>query len=199
MKPAYYEKNHEGFEGDTFLADKVKSLIDKFGVKWAIETGTYRAATTKRLSEWVELVNTIEIDHENFNISKDVLRPYHKALPHRGSSNEVLPRILKYYSSREQIPQTLFYLDAHFNLYCPLLDELNIIAEYKLKPVIVIHDFQVPGHPELGFDEYNGQPFTWEWIKESVEKIYGVDGYNIEYNSEATGAKRGVIFLSPKQ
>lgn len=195
MKPAYYEKNHEGFEGDTFLADKVKSLIDKFGVTLAIETGTYRGATTKRLSAMVDKVFSIEIDKENFIISRAALHIFENISTFLGSSDLLLGGLLQNVKDN----RVLFYLDAHFNSYCPLLDELKIIAEHKLKPVIVIHDFQVPGHPELGFDEYNGQPFTWDWIKESVEKIYGVDGYNIEYNSAATGAKRGVIFLSPKQ
>lgn len=197
MKPAYYEKNHEGFEGDTFMAYKVKSLIEQFGITWAIETGTYRGATTKRLAEMVLAVDTIEIDNDNYRISKEFLSNNTNVEQHLGSSEKKLIEILSDLHHGNSNP-ILFYLDAHFNSYCPLLDELRVISNQVLNPVIVIHDFQVPGHPELGYDEYNGQPFTWDWIKESIEKIYGVDGYNIEYNSEATGAKRGVIFITPK-
>lgn len=189
------KKNHEGFEGDHFLADKVKSLIDQFGITWAIETGTYRGATTIRLSEWVERVDTIEINGENFAITNQKLKKTPNAFVHLGSSDDVLLAILFGMDGQKNV---LFYLDAHWNEHNPLLEELSIIADHKIKPVIVIHDFKVPGHPELGFDSYGGQDYEWEWIKESVEKIYGVDGYNIEYNSEATGAKRGVIFITPK-
>lgn len=200
MKPAYYEKNHEGFEGDTFLAEKVKSLIKEFNIQHIYETGSYRGWTTKRFCEFMgdgNKVCTIEIDEENYKIAKKNLEGT-GAILLKGSSEKVLDSALYNYSYAHVDNNILFYLDAHFNSYCPLLDELRVISGNAITPVIVIHDFKVPGRPDLGFDEYNGQPFTWEWIKESVENIYGVDGYNIEYNSEATGAKRGVIFITPK-
>jgi hypothetical protein len=64
--------------------------------------------------------------------------------------------------------------------------------------VILIHDFRNPNNPELGYDQYGDIIYEWSWIKESIEKIYGVDGYDFWYNQEAVGAKRGVIVLKPK-
>ena len=92
----------------------------------------------------------------------------------------------------------LLFLDAHWESHNPLLEELQIIKDKGMKPVIAIHDFFVPEHPELGFDSYAGQDYNWEWIASSIESIYGADGYKYFYNSEAEGMKRGVVFIMPK-
>jgi hypothetical protein len=88
----------------------------------------------------------------------------------------------------------LFYLDAHSHIETPLLDELKAIAEAEIKPIIVIHDWKIPDRPDLGYDSYNGQDYTFEWIKPSIEAIYG-DEYAYYYNNQAEGAKRGVIYI----
>jgi hypothetical protein len=62
----------------------------------------------------------------------------------------------------------------------------------------MIHDFKVPDHPELGFDSYDGQDYEWDWIEGHVEAIYGKDGYIKSYNTDAVGAKRGVVVIEPK-
>lgn len=96
--------------------------------------------------------------------------------------------------------QPLIFLDAHWYKN-PLLSELHAIATHGIKPVIAIHDFKVPDHPELGYDVYAKQNITYDfaYIKESIENIYGKDGYEYHYNSEATGDKRGCIFIYPKE
>jgi len=86
------------------------------------------------------------------------------------------------------------------NLVQPLLDELETIAKYELLPVIAIHDFKVPGGG-LGFDAYNGQEYTFEWIKPKIDKIYSFKnrGYKHYYNTpeKACGAMRGIIYIVP--
>jgi hypothetical protein len=194
MKP-YYEGNYKGFEADIHLAEKVKSIIDEKKITWVCETGSYFGNTTKRFAEWVDRVDTIEIDPKHFDIAGKNLSGFKNIWIYLGSSPEVMPGLI----SNNIDSKGLFYLDAHFG-GCALLDELKVIANSNYKPeCVIVHDFVVPGHPELGYDEYNGQKLEWEWIKPSIEKIYGVDGYQIEYNSEATGAKRGVIFIKPKE
>jgi len=113
-----------------------------------------------------------------------------------GSSPDFLDSILC--GPMLKIKRILFFLDAHWDDYCPLLDELKLIADNNLEPVIAIHDFKVPDCPLLGFDSYKGQDYDFDWIKPSIEKIYP-DGYVVEYNNEAEGAKRGVIFIYPDE
>jgi predicted O-methyltransferase YrrM len=194
----YLQQNAIGFEGDTILAETVKNLFEKHGITWVIETGTFRGATTKRMSEWCDRIDTIEVDATNYAYAKKELESRDNVTIHHGSSDVVLETILSAYKKRGARPNLFCFLDAHWQEHNPLLNELEILAKYKWKPVILIHDFKVPGRPELGFDQYGEIVYEWDWIKESIEKIYGVDGFDFWYNQEATGAKRGVIILSPK-
>ena len=190
----YLKRNALGFEGDNFIATKLEQLIKEFNIKTVVETGTYLGYTTKRFASMVDEVYTVEINPEYFN--KAVQHVI--ALPNVFMRNNDSPSMLN-----ETLPlikdNTLLFLDAHWGNNCPLIDELNIIGKFKNKPVIAIHDFKVPGRADLGFDSYNGQDFTYEWVKPYLDAIYGGENnYTIEYNNEAEGAKRGIIYITPK-
>lgn len=188
----YLKQNEVGFENDSFAREKFKHIIESNNIKTVIETGTYLGSTTKWLSQWTDTVHTIELNPENYNKAVRNLKENRNVEVWHGNSSELLKEILALHKD-----EPLFiFLDAHWNDFNPLLDELKVIADNKLKPIIAIHDFKVPGHPELGFDSYNGQDYDWDWIKDSVKEIYGED-FTVEYNSEAAGAKRGIVFIYP--
>jgi hypothetical protein len=190
------EQNRLGFEGDTFAFEKFRNLVSEHKIDCIIETGTFLGSTTKKFADMVPEVHTIEVNESNYNKAKEYLVGIVNIHKHFGNSADVLVNILS-----NEVPldkNILFFLDAHWEQYNPLLDELKVIAEFGLRPVISIHDFKVPGHPELGFDTYKDIVYEFDWIKPSIENIYGPDGYNVEYNSEATGAKRGLIYITPK-
>lgn len=195
----YIAQNALGFEGDSILKDKFEKVIKDNKISWIIETGTYYGATTKHLSVWADKVDSIEVVEENFNKAKETTAGIQNLTLHLGSSEKVLNDLFQAFNKKGRRPNLLCFLDAHWQEYNPLLDELSVIAKWKWKPIIAIHDFKVPEHPELGFDTYKDITYEWDWIKESIENIYGADGYAIEYNSEAVGAKRGVIFIYPKK
>ena len=92
----------------------------------------------------------------------------------------------------------MFYLDAHWYDHCPLKNELQLIKKFNLKPIITIHDFFVPGSKKLGYDSYNGQSFTYEWLKEDLDAIYDKK-YSYFYNNDidSEGAMRGIIYVFP--
>lgn len=188
------DRNAQGFEGDEYLGEEIKKLCKRNNVDLIIETGTYRGFTTKRLAEIAETY-TVELNRDFFEQSRANIGENPKIKQFCNNTVDFLRTELDLVADRK----ILFFLDAHFyNQPCPLLDELLVIAAKKIKPVIVIHDFVNPNYPEYGFDSYNGQDFTWEWIKPSIEKIYG-EKYSYYYNKKATGAKRGVIFISPNE
>lgn len=66
-----------------------------------------------------------------------------------------------------------FYLDAHWNEYWPLCDEIRQILRLK-RSIIAIDDFVIPWHPEAGFDVYNNKVCDWYYIKNLFKnrKIY---------------------------
>ena len=163
-------QNQEGaLNQDTFAQQEFINLKNKFGLKYAIETGTCLGYTTDFLCDNYKKVHTIEIS-EKFKMIKD------------------LPE-------QENI---FIFLDAHWGHHCPLKEELKQIKETGIKPVIAIHDFVVPNKPQLGFDSIKGQPFNYEWLKDDFDSIYGEEGYDYYYNSESVGAKRGIIYITPK-
>lgn len=90
------------------------------------------------------------------------------------------------------------FLDSHWGPHNPLLEELEIIEKSGVKPVIAIHDFKNPDHPEMGYDTYGDIVYEWDYIKNHIEAIYGPDGYEVEYNQQATEVNRGCIIISPK-
>lgn len=198
----YLDQNKAGFENDSIAREKFKHIIESNRIKTVIETGTYLGSTTKWFSQWADKVYTVEVNAENYEKARWNLKDCKNVECHFGNSVDVLSKISNKITAHNISPYggpLFLFLDAHWNNYNPLIDELSFIAKNLSLPFIAIHDFKVPGHPELGFDSYKGQDYDWEWIKESVESIYGKDGFEVEYNSEATGAKRGIIYLSPKQ
>lgn len=196
---ATIELNEKGFEGDIHLKEEFQRLIDKHKINVLIETGTYLGNTTKQFAEMVAIVFTIEQNEEYYWAANEKLAYIGNVTNLIGSSVQVLPMILSNpMVAGEPKQNVLLFLDAHWGENNPLLQELEIIANHKIKPVIVIHDFKVPDHPELGYDSYDGQDYEWSWIEKAVESIYGPDGYTYHYNTQAEGAKRGVIFIEPK-
>ncbi len=190
----YKAQNELGFEGDRFLKEEFQKIIDRHKIGVLIETGSYLGSTTRQFASMAPIVVTIEINPEYYACAAEKCQGM-ETRHYLGNSADVLPEILAGINTNVKL---LVFADAHWAAYNPLLDELKAIKESGFKPVIVIHDFKVPDHPELGFDSYAGQDYEWSWIEESVNNIYGKDGYTYYYNSEAEGAKRGVIFIEPK-
>lgn len=189
----YIDRNLKGYEGDEYIGIELKKLVDKYNINLIVETGTFLGGTTARLAELVDQVITTEIVKENYDKSCEFIKS-------KGLSNKVTLVNLdsvEFLKGSQFKNDTLFFLDAHWWDACPLIDELICISNQQIRPVIVIHDWKVPGRPDLGYDSYKGQDFTFEWIRESVESIYGVDGYSYHYNDKAEGAKRGVIYIYP--
>jgi len=187
------------FNGDTTITREFLALKEKFDIKVAIETGTCLGYTTLWLAENFEMVKSVESHPEYFAIAKNRLKDMTNVELVQGKSELNLPSMLV------DGMRSIFFLDAHWGEACPLEEELDIIAWYTetehpiLEPIIAIHDFQVPDNPDLGYDSYKDQPFTFEWLKRKFDGIYGEGNYTHYYNSELEGAQRGIIYVIPKK
>lgn len=183
--------------GDHFAKQEFLNLRDRFKISTVVELGSCFGSTSLWMAKNFEKVITVEINPEYAAIAKERFERDETTNVHLiiGDTVNVLPEILS-----NTTEATMVFVDSHWLSHCPMLDELRIIADANIKPVIVIHDFLIPDEPELGYDSYGGQPFNFEWIKPSIEAIYGVDGYDYYYNSaeKSAGAKRGIIYLTPK-
>ena len=183
------------FNNDNFIQEEFIKFRDKFGITTAIETGTAMGGTTKFLSDNFNKVYTIEINDNYRNHAIEFLGQRPNTTSILGDSSAELKNILDKCSN-----QTIMFLDAHWMNHCPLQNELTAIAESGIEPVIVIHDFFNPHDLRFGYDSYNGQPFTFGWLKPYFDEIYGVSGYDYYYNTGyyEDSAKRGIIYICPK-
>lgn len=194
--PFLFDFQHLPFAGDIHMEGEILKLRDQYHITMAIETGTCYGSTTLWLAEHFMHVVTMEINEKFAAIARARLDQGHNPQDQAiliGDSGTMMSEVLV--TARNV--SILFFLDAHFEAHCPLLAELKAIAQAGLRPVIVIHDFQVPGRPDLGYDTWEGQPFRFSWIRPSLDAIYGANGYGHYFNHNATGARRGVIYIHP--
>ncbi len=197
-KPNLMPFQDEPFNGDTKICEKFIELRDEYQIDVAVETGSCFYSTTEWLANNFERVFTTEINADfakygNHKIA-DKTNVHDFFLDSPLFLKEIIPVVSRY-------DKVIFFLDAHWLNACPLLDELSTIKDFELEfaPIIAIHDFYT-GNPELGYDEYNGQRFDYEWIAPYVDAIgKSFDcQYRPVYNEEAAGAKRGIVYLIPE-
>lgn len=178
---------------DQELLKTTISLCQKYKLTKFVETGSYHGGSAKIVSQYIREIHTIENDPELYDIAKENLKGLQNVQLHFGSSQEVLKNILS-----QNETNIFLFLDAHWGLYWPLLDELKVIAEKQIKPVIAIHDFFVPPNGKFGYDVHpgDGTVLDFNYIKESIEKIY--DGkYEYFYSNESPEINSGVIYVYP--
>lgn len=189
--------NPSEFGSDPYISEEILKLRDKFNVETMIETGTSDGLTTRYFANVAKYVHTIEILEKMYKYTKSMMEPdprYKNVIFHHGNSGFMLEEIL---SKIDKSKPILFYLDAHWYDYWPILDELKIIGKYcHNNAIIVIDDFKVP-NTNLGYDLYNNQPLDYNFISSSLSEIY--DSYCYHYNSEekTAGCRRGKIFIYP--
>jgi len=191
--PLLMPNQHEPFNGDVYVMSEFLKLKNIFSIEVAVETGTCLGGTTKFLALNFNEVFTIEInkDYQDF-AKKFILSDNVNYL--LGDSAKKIKKVCKKIKGKK----TIFFLDSHWQNKLPLLDELQAIADYGLRPIIAIHDFYVPDE-KLGFDEWEGKRLDFNLIKSKLENIYGVGNYNYYYNTleKSKFPNRGLIYILP--
>ncbi len=189
-----YENDFVGFAGDDLLKDKLADICTKNDIKTIIETGTFVGGSTYEFSKMTEHVISIECAQEFFDIAVNNLKDRNNIELVYARTEDVLGDCI----SRSK-GNLLLFLDAHWD-GTPLLEELRIIKESGTKPIMVIHDFKNPEKPHYKYDIYpkHNIVYKWNYIRDSIVKIYGEEGFFIEYNKVVNGEEVGVIFIYPK-
>jgi hypothetical protein len=65
----------------------------------------------------------------------------------------------------------LFWLDAHGGKDLPLLGELNLIFQSNKRCIVIIDDFEVPGHSRYLFDSHNGLDLNIKLISPLLKEL----------------------------
>lgn len=157
------------FNGALEIGAFLANLAERTSVATAFETGTYLGYTTLFLSCFFDRVFTVEIDHVRFLQIKPRLEPYPNITAYEGHSVKVLHEALPSLKGES----VLFYLDAHWLEDWPLLGELEEISHtHKDNCIIVIDDFKVPSHPEIGYHSSKTDDCSFEYIAAKLDQIF---------------------------
>lgn len=172
----FREIGASGFNWAPELTPYFLFLKEKFNIEACIETGTSRGESTLAFSRIFNSVDSIELDATTFDNAKERFKGNKNITLHFGDSAKLIQPI----SELKKDKFVLYYLDAHWNDFWPLLDEIEGISKtHKNNCVIVIDDFKVPGRPEIYYDFYNNKECSHEYIKEKLQLVY--DDYDVIY------------------
>lgn len=195
------------FNGDYHACQKFIELRDKYGISIAIETGSCLYGTTKWLAANFKNVMTVEVNPEFAAAGRHRISGFQNVHSFIKDSVSFINEDVADFVSSCRIEDNccIFFLDAHWEQNCPLLDEIKSIAKlaetpevYVKPPIIVIHDF-FTGDTSLGWDEYNGKRFDLYYVQDAirqVEKAFDCK-YITEFNTESAGARRGIAYFIP--
>lgn len=179
-----------GFFSDTRLQAFVASILPK--VSAFVETGTEEGHTTQWAARRHRYVFSCDVDDSHFGRLRLELPPG-VVLRKENSPDFILdigPLVGDF---------PLFFLDAHWLDYWPLLDELRMIVGYYGKAVIIVHDCAVPGRSNFwacrgGGADHDGPVCNWEYIKKALNGKAKYRLYYPTYGAETPGY--AVIFMN---
>ena len=158
---------------DNKMVENTILLRDKFGISTIVETGTYEGKSTQLLSTLFDRVYSCELFYDSYVEHYSELLNNDKVKLVRGSSVDVLPAMFDEIGNDEFI----LYLDAHESCSLPLRDELQIVADYGFKPVIIVHDWNTTCRIDFEPGSYT---IDFDYIKDKIELIYSEDGYVLD-------------------
>lgn len=109
-------------------------------------------------------IYSVDVDSAKVAAAREVFASNPNIVIECSSSEKFLKSLIdsKALTDRDRI---LYFLDAHWNDYWPLRDEIKQILRLP-RFAIVVDDFAVPGHPDFGFETYKEGVCDWKYIKD---------------------------------
>lgn len=148
---------------DIHHALEIDYLIHRYDVDAIIETGTHVGDTTEYLSKQYSHLPIITCDINDQYLA--VARNRLSGRTNVSVLNESGEQVVRDYGSRYRQP--LFFLDAHWEEYWPLRDELSNIQ----RGVVAVDDCKI--HDEsYYYDVYDGQCADYTWAVNASTPTY---------------------------
>jgi hypothetical protein len=193
-EPVLMPYQSKPLNNDHFACAEFLKLRDKYNSTTLMELGSCVFGSTKFFAENFEKVITVEINEVFRNIGLRRTEGLNNITSLIGDSVTKLPEMLSMCDNK-----TIIFIDSHWQTL-PLMDELVLIKQSGLIPIIIVHDCLVPNEPKLGYDSYEGVDISYATMKPYLDDIYGIDRYEYHYNTdtESTDVKRGIIYIYPK-
>lgn len=175
------------------INDVARHVIERFDVDLFVETGLYEGETIGVVRGWFPdlPILSLEIDVERI-VAAEARWPDVVYVP--GSSELNLQKLTKFGLFWHRLP--FFYLDAHWNEYCPLLDELRAILKLR-RAIVAIDDFDVPRQPESNPYCFFGEGRMWTLDKDLLRELVGHVTGRVYYPKQLNAHQRGmcIVFL----
>jgi hypothetical protein len=164
-----------GLGTDPQILIDILKYKETFNYPVLVETGTYQGTSSKIFSSHFEKVYTCDISDDEKLTRRINFKNKTNIEFILGESKECLPKFFN------EIGNDNFFLfcDAHWQGNYPILDELQIVADFGYKPFIFIHDFHC-GHDNWGFDSWGNIILDYNYVKPKMDLIYGEDNYIFE-------------------
>lgn len=178
---------------DRVLRERLAEIIQRLGIRTVVETGVDRGGSSLLFAQIVGQYIGVDNNPKAIETASALLAKYGvtNATLHTMNSPTALRQLV---ADDIDATTTLFLLDAHWQAYWPLLDEIHAIP--RGQGVLVMHDVVVPGCPRLGFDEYDGQRLDYPYVKAALDAWS--PEHVIEYNDHtAEIPTRGVMIVYP--
>ena len=182
------------FSACEYSKELIFALINILNIKQFVETGTFLGRTTECIAKNFPhmSIKTVELNQDVFSKTKERLKSYENIEFYLGSSDKFLSSF-----SQNNLP-TLFYLDAHWNNYNPLRDEIKNIEKNSIgKEIIVIDDFYVPNRHFQADRAPEGGLLCMDYIKECLNWDNWIYFYKNKSNTHLPPAT-GQIYIVHK-
>jgi len=194
MPEIFLDTGAYGFNWAPELTPYFLLLKEKYNITNCVETGTYLGDSTLAFSRIFDCVDSIELNDDFYQRAKNKFAGNMKINLHYGDSAE----LIKFVSEIRKDKTTLFYLDAHWNDFWPLRDEIiGISKTHKDNCVIVIDDFKVPNRPEIFFDFYGSKECSYEYVKDALDLVFS--DYDIVYLIPKNTLSKAKLVVLPKK
>jgi len=153
LRAALIGKNYF-FNGQKKRARVFRRVDRKIPFENYVETGTFLGMTTDFLARTAKAhdahVYSCEIDSRYHAIANRTVGDLPNVSLQQANSVDFLREL----SPKLVTAWNFVYLDAHWNDYLPLRDELSILKAWQ-NSVVLIDDFKVPSDPRFGWDRYD--------------------------------------------
>ena len=194
----FYVDAAEGFNGQKKRQELFCAIVDRLPPAAIVETGTFRGCTTEFMSRIAACpIHTVEQHPRYYGYSR-------ARLWKRGNVHGYWMDTLAFLRTKagellDPMARTFFYLDAHWESFLPLRDELELIFGRFRRAVIMIDDFKVPDDPGYRFDAYGPeQTLDLDYVRASRLPALGVY-FPSAPAADETGFKRGACVLALKE
>lgn len=188
-----WQLGHLVFNAAPEIGSIITFLKKNYEIDTVVETGTFQGNTTIFFSYLFDDVHTIELNPITHEMAKNKFLNYKNVTCHKGSSDLVLKSLLPQLKDKK----ILFYLDACWNKYWPLLREIEEIGKtHKDNCIIVVDDVKVPNRDDVPFDKHEDVDCSYEHIKEKVQSAFSK--HSVHYLIPSKKESKAKLIILPE-